>query len=66
MVCISAYDNDLMFTTKDPEMLRTLAMNWHLRWLVARPGTDLSLPRPLQSWLVQEQNCGDLRIYHLN
>ena len=60
------HDNDLMFTTKDPEMLRTLAMNWHVRWLVARPGTDLSLPRPLPSWLVQEQNCGDLRIYHLN
>ena len=44
--------NDLMFSTTDPETLRAIAKTWHVRWLVARPGT-ISLPRPLPPWLVQ-------------
>lgn len=59
------HDNDLIFTTTDAEMLRNLAKSWSVRWLVARPGTDIALPRPLPSWLVQQQNCGDLRIYRI-
>jgi hypothetical protein len=58
--------NDLMFSTTDPETLRGIARTWDVRWLVARPGTDIALPRPLPAWLVEQQNCGDLKIYHLN
>jgi hypothetical protein len=58
-------DNDLMFTTKNPEELRNLANTWHVRWLVARPGTDIELPRPLPVWLLQQQNCGALKIYRI-
>jgi hypothetical protein len=59
-------NNDLIFTTTDAETLRNLAKTWSVRWLVARPGTDIALPRPLPAWLVQQQNCGDLRIYRID
>ena len=36
------HDNDLMFSTTDPEELREIAKNWDVQWLVARPGTDIS------------------------
>jgi hypothetical protein len=58
--------NDLMFTTNDPETVREIARAWSVRWLVARPGTDISLPRPLPAWLVEQQNSGDLKIYRID
>lgn len=60
------HDNDLMFSTTNPETMRDIASTWHVRWLVARPGTDIALARPLPSWLVAQQNCGDLKIYRIN
>jgi hypothetical protein len=60
------HDNDLMFTTTDAETLRNLANTWNVRWLVARPGTDIALPRPLPAWLVPQQNTGDLKIYRVH
>jgi hypothetical protein len=60
------HDNDLMFTTADPSTLHDLARTWRVQWLVARPGTDISLPRPLPGWLVQEKDCGSLKIYRVN
>lgn len=60
------HDNDLMFTTTDAGTLRNLADAWRVRWLVARPGTDIALPRPLPPWLVEQSNCGDLKIYKIN
>ncbi len=59
-------DNDLIFTTTDPEIVRALARAWRVRWLVARPGTDIALPRPLPAWLAEQQNCGDLKIYRID
>ena len=59
------HDNDLIFTTTDAETLRGLAKTWNVLWLVARPGTDIALPKPLPPWLVQQQNSGDLRIYRI-
>ncbi|MGA7243726.1 MAG: hypothetical protein WBX19_11105, partial [Terracidiphilus sp.] len=47
-------NNDLMFTTTEPTVLRQLAETYHVHWLIARPGTDIELPRPRPSWL-QEQ-----------
>jgi hypothetical protein len=58
-------DNELIFTTTDAETLRNLAKTWSVRWLVARPGTDIALPRPLPVWLVQQPDSGDLRIYRI-
>lgn len=58
--------NDSMFTTTDPATLRSLTKKWNIRWLVARPGTDISLPTPLPPWLVEEQNTGSLKIYKVN
>jgi len=58
--------NDLIFKTNDPETVREIARAWRVRWLVARPGTDIALPRPLPVWLVEQQNCGDLKIYRIN
>jgi hypothetical protein len=60
------HDNESMFTTTDPEELRDTARTWHVRWLVARPGTDIALPRPLPSWLVEQSNSGDLKIYRID
>jgi protein-S-isoprenylcysteine O-methyltransferase Ste14 len=60
------HDNDLIFTTTDAETLRSLARTWSVRWLVARPGTDIALPRPLPAWLLQQQSTGDLRIYRID
>ena len=59
-------DNDLLFSATDPGTLRDIARTWHVRWLVARPGTDISLPRPLPRWLVEQQDSGDLRIYRID
>jgi len=59
-------DNDLLFTTTDPETLRHIAETWHVRWLVARPGTDIALPSPLPAWLVEQQDSGDLKIYRID
>jgi hypothetical protein len=59
-------DNELMFTSADPETVRAIAQTWNVRWLVARPGTDIALPKPLPPWLVQQQNTGDLQIYKIN
>ncbi len=59
-------DNDLMFSTTDPEKMRDIAKTWRVRWLVARPGTDIAVPRPLPVWLVQQQDCGDLKIYRID
>lgn len=60
------HDNDLLFSTTDPETLRDTAGKWRVRFLVARPGTDIALPRPLPPWLVEQQNSGDLKIYRIN
>jgi hypothetical protein len=60
------HDNDLMFSTADQETVRDIARTWRVRWLVARPGTDLTLPRPLPAWLVEQQDCGDLKIYRVD
>jgi hypothetical protein len=60
------HDNDLMFTTADASTLHDLARTWKVQWLVARPGTDISLPRPLPAWLIQEKDCGSLKIYQVN
>jgi len=60
------YDNDLLFSTTDPETLRDIARKWHVRYLVARAGTDIALPRPLPAWLIKQQDCGDLNIYRIN
>jgi hypothetical protein len=58
--------NDLIFTTSDPETVRDIARTWRVRWLVARPGTDIVLPRPLPAWLVEQQDCGNLKIYRID
>ncbi|MFZ0304178.1 MAG: hypothetical protein WAL75_15915, partial [Terracidiphilus sp.] len=60
------HDNDLLFSTSDPATLRDIAGKWHVRYLVARTGTDIALPRPLPQWLNEQQNCGDLKIYRIN
>jgi hypothetical protein len=60
------HENDLIFSTTDPQTVRDIAETWRVRWLVARPGTDLALPRPLPSWLVEQPNCGDLKIYRID
>jgi hypothetical protein len=60
------YENDLLFSTTDPETLRDIAGKWHVRYLVARAGTDIALLRPLPPWLIKQQDCGDLNIYRIN
>ena len=60
-----SHDNDLMFATSDPGVLQNLASRWGVRWLVARPGTDISLPRPLPQWLVPLADTGSLKIYQI-
>jgi hypothetical protein len=58
-------NNDAIFTTIDPAMLRRLAESYHVRWLVARPGTDIALPRPLPQWLQEEPDTGSLKVYEI-
>ena len=59
-------ENDLMFSTTNPNTLRDLSKKWSVQWLVARPGTDIALPRPLPSWLAEEPTSGTLKIYKIN
>lgn len=60
------HDNDLMFTTADAATLHNLTKEWNVKWLVARPATDISLPRPLPGWLIEQKDCGSLKIYQVN
>jgi len=60
------HDNELLFSTTDPDAVRNIARKWHVRFLVARAGTDIALPRPLPPWLIEQQNTGDLKIYRIN
>jgi hypothetical protein len=60
------HDNDLMFTTTDPETLHRLTREYQVQWLVAKPGSDLALQRPLPPWLIEEQHTGSLKIYKVN
>ena len=60
------HDNELLFSATDPETVREIARAWRVRFLVARPGTDISLPRPLPAWLVEQQDCGALKIYRID
>jgi energy-converting hydrogenase Eha subunit A len=59
-------DNDLLFTATDPKTVRDIAQKWRVQWLVARPGTDISLPRPLPAWLAELQDTGSLKIYRID
>jgi hypothetical protein len=59
-------DNDLLFSTTSPETLRNIAKTYRVQWLVARPGTDIALPRPLPTWLVEQQDSSDLKIYRID
>jgi hypothetical protein len=54
-----------MFTTTEAPTLRALSEKWNVKWLVARPGTDISLPRPLPGWLIEQKDCGSLKIYQV-
>ena len=58
-------ENDALFTTTDPATLRRLAAKYGVNWLVARPGTDLALPRPRPAWLEAVGDTGDLSIYRI-
>jgi hypothetical protein len=58
-------ENDLMFSTTDPKILRQIASEYHVHWLVAQPGTDISIPKPLPPWLVAQKDCGSLKIYQI-
>ena len=60
------HDNDLLFTTTNPAALHGIANGYRVKWLVAQPGTDLALPRPLPDWLEEQTNCGELRVYRID
>jgi len=60
------HENDILFTTTNPDVLRDIAQSYRVRWLVARPGTDISLPKPLPAWLVEQPDSGSLKIYRIN
>jgi hypothetical protein len=60
------HDNDEMFTTSDAATLHTIAESYKVHWLVARPGTDIAISRPLPSWLVEQENTGNLKIYRID
>lgn len=59
-------NNDLMFSTTDPQTLRSIAGSYNVKWLVAEPGTDISLPKPLPGWIAPQQDTCDLKIYRID
>jgi hypothetical protein len=59
-------DNDQMFTTSDAATLHRIAESYHVHWLVARPGTDIAISKPLPTWLVEQENTGNLKIYRID
>jgi hypothetical protein len=59
-------DNDMMFSASDPATVHSIAETYQVHWLVARPGTDISVRKPLPSWLTEQQNTGALKIYRIN
>jgi hypothetical protein len=59
-------DNDEIFRTSDAATLRRIAESYNVHWLVARPGTDISISKPLPPWLIEQENTGDLKIYRID
>jgi len=59
-------DNDLLFSTTDAETLRDTARTYGVKWLVAQPGTDIALLGPRPAWLLEQHDCGDLKIYRID
>jgi hypothetical protein len=59
-------DNDEMFITSDAETLHKIAESYHVHWLVARPGTDIAISKPLPTWLVEQESTGNLKIYRID
>jgi hypothetical protein len=59
-------NNDEMFSTSDPATLHRIAESYNIHWLVARPGTDIAISRPLPPWLVEQENTGALKIYRID
>lgn len=59
-------NNDEMFSTSDPATLHRIAESYNVHWLVARPGTDIAISRPLPPWLVEQENTGALKIYRID
>jgi hypothetical protein len=58
-------DNDLLFTTNDPDTARAIIDRWGIEYLVAEPGTDLPVARRAASWLQPLDVGGSVRIYRV-
>jgi hypothetical protein len=57
--------NDLLFSTNDPAVVWDIVKSFNIRFLVARPDTDIALPTPRPTWLQKVEDTGTLTVYQV-
>lgn len=55
--------NDFLFSTKDENAFWNVVRDFNIRFIVAKPNTDISLPAPRPNWLRELEDTGTLKIY---
>ncbi len=56
-------DNELIFTSNDAASIKAVIDKYHIKYIVAKPGTDLDISNALPQWLTKIENTGSLKIY---
>ena len=59
-------DNELIFTSNDEASIKSVIDKYHIRYIVAKPGTDLDILNALPQWLTKIENTGSLKIYSVS
>jgi hypothetical protein len=44
-------DNETLFSTRDRAEFRSIVTRYGIRYVIAKPGTDVGLPEPHPAWL---------------
>jgi hypothetical protein len=56
-------ENDLLFDSSQPGVVKSIIEKYGIKYLVVRPGTALTIANELPDWLREIQVTGNLKIY---
>ena len=59
-------DNELIFTSNDAASIKSVIDKYRIKYIVAKPGTDLDISNALPHWLTKIENTGSLNIYSVS
>jgi len=58
-------DNDLLFSATEASQAKAVVDKYNIRFIVAKPGTDLGCSKPLPAWLDRVDGTGTLNVYRV-